>query len=489
MEFISCLCLYRLEAYDRNFNFGATTESKEEFTMTLPDEKLYYDLNSDRDFPCVKSENVGCFLEQYDKHVEKVSKEMYKEKFLVYIRSAKDNNIFYLRSACRAEMSKSVTYKIDISFDCDGHIYQSQCECAAGMGPSAHCKHVCTVLHAATVFGRSRNVIVEQTCTEKLQTFHHVKKYKGSPLKSQQLDIDGANIICETNFDPRPQEMRNAPGYTDYFRNLCLSSPGISKLPIFQTFLPGNAIAVAHDHDYFVYTPEQMFLSDIGLNNIDKAYISKIEKNTQEQSNCALWRKERSKRLCSSSFGRICKATDRTDKSNLAKSFLKPSQKLRTPSILHGKKYESVAIKEYESSIHTEVSKCGLCVSEAHPFLAASPDGVVKQNDPYLIEVKCPYSSKYKEINEKTVPYLKVENGHLTLKENHDYYYQIQGQLYCTELSRCDFVVYTLSDMQKIQINRNDAFIDDMKDKLINFYDEYFCPALLNKYYYKTFEG
>ncbi|KAK3109052.1 hypothetical protein FSP39_021893 [Pinctada imbricata] len=118
----------RLEAYDRNFNFGKTAENAADFTMTLPSEKLYFDLNSDREFPCVTSANVCCFLEQYDKQVEKISKEMYKEKFLIYIRSAMENNLFFLRSACRAEMSKSVTYKIDISFDSDGHVHQAQCD-------------------------------------------------------------------------------------------------------------------------------------------------------------------------------------------------------------------------------------------------------------------------------------------------------------------------------------------------------------------------
>jgi hypothetical protein len=54
---------------------------------------------------------------------------------------------------------------------------------------------------------------VKQTCTEKLRTFHHVK-----PHKSEYLDIDVANKICDVEYDPRPLNMRNVPGYYNYFR-------------------------------------------------------------------------------------------------------------------------------------------------------------------------------------------------------------------------------------------------------------------------------
>ena len=41
------------------------------------------------------------------------------------------------------EMSKLVLYTIDIAIENDGIIAECQCECAAGMGPLAHCKHIC----------------------------------------------------------------------------------------------------------------------------------------------------------------------------------------------------------------------------------------------------------------------------------------------------------------------------------------------------------
>jgi hypothetical protein len=38
------------------------------------------------------------------------------------------------------------------------------------------------------------------------------------------------------------------------------------------------------------------------------------------------------------------------------------------------------------------IKDCGLFISEHHPFLAASPDGVI--GDDGLIEIKCPYTAR-----------------------------------------------------------------------------------------------
>ena len=47
-------------------------------------------------------------------------------------------------------------------------IEEAQCECGAGMGPFAHCKHINTLLYAVHVFGKTGEVKVEDTCTQKL---------------------------------------------------------------------------------------------------------------------------------------------------------------------------------------------------------------------------------------------------------------------------------------------------------------------------------
>jgi hypothetical protein len=92
----------------------------------------------------------------------------------------------------------------------------------------------------------------------------------------------------------------------------------------------------------------------------------------------------------SSKFGRKCKATDKTDHEKLALSFTVFQQIYAAP-ILHGQKYESVALEKYGNVTTT----CGTFVSEIHPFLAASSDAYDEETN-QLVEIKCLFSSKTK---------------------------------------------------------------------------------------------
>ncbi|KAH3870320.1 hypothetical protein DPMN_033502 [Dreissena polymorpha] len=152
-------------------------------------------------------------------------------------------------------------------------------------------------------------VKTEESCTQKLQSFHKCKKFIGSPIKANALDMPGAAELTNIDFDPRPEEFRNAANYQDHFRNVCLNFPGISEMPIFQTFEPANTKAVALDHVYLKLTPEDNFLERILVTKISSAVVVDIEKKTLGQSTNKLWIEERSKRIPSSMFEKICKST------------------------------------------------------------------------------------------------------------------------------------------------------------------------------------
>jgi hypothetical protein len=152
---------------------------------------------------------------------------------------------------------------------------------------------------------------------------------------------------------------------------------------------------------------------------------------------------------------------------------------------MHGKKYEAVALKKYCEITGEGIRNCGTFVSKTHPYLAASPDAIV--DDDKLVEVKCPFSSKSQLVTIQTVPYLKIINGQTTLDPSHDYYYQIQGQLFCCERKQCDFVVYTFQDIKIFQIERDEVFIKEMLGKLENFFQSHFKHAVLEKFYFKQY--
>jgi hypothetical protein len=130
------------------------------------------------------------------------------------------------------------------------------------------------------------------------------------------------------------------------------------------------------------------------------------------------------------------------------------------------------------------VSESGIVVSQLLPYIACSPDGLV--NDDGIVEVKCPFTARNTSINPDTVPYLdEDQNGLYTLNDKHEYYYQVQGILLCTDRSWCDFTVWTHCDMKVARIARNDEFITEMVTKLTQFFNDYFKPAILKKFFYR----
>ncbi|XP_060565355.1 uncharacterized protein LOC132724501 [Ruditapes philippinarum] len=229
------------------------------------------------------------------------------------------------------------------------------------------------------------------------------------------------------------------------------------------------------------------FLECILVTKITLEERKAIERRTIGQSKNPRWYDERTKRLSSSMFGRIVKAlnSDKTDKTKLASSLVNVV-KITAPALKHGLKYETMAISRYMTESGEEVKMCGIVVARDFPFLSCSPDGII--NNKRIVEVKCPYSAKDKPINSVTVPYLKSdkESG-FYLDKIHDYFFQIQGQLLCTEAEECVFIVYTITDMVYFKVPRDEDFIMKMIQGLKTFFDLYFKEALLEKRFYKTY--
>jgi hypothetical protein len=62
--------------------------------------------------------------------------------------------------------------------------------------------------------------------------------------------------------------------------------------------------------------------------------------------------------------------------SNLADS-VTVFKEIKTSAILHGQKYESIALAKYESEHGRGTRQCGIFVSKGHPFIGASPDAII----------------------------------------------------------------------------------------------------------------
>jgi len=121
-------------------------------------------------------------------------------------------------------------------------------------------------------------------------------------------------------------------------------------------------------------------------------------------------------------------------------------------AVLHGSKYEAVALRKFEEVCDVKVHPAGLFVRPDYPYLGASPDGVV--DDSAIVEVKCPYNGRNDTIEPNAkFPFLSRNgSGDLILKPSHSYYTQVQGQLFITGRQLCHFVVYTFQSLLVIDV-------------------------------------
>lgn len=214
------------------------------------------------------------------------------------------------------------------------------------------------------------------------------------------------------------------------------------------------------------------------LQQVSERDIAAVEERTRGQASSKLWFAERQWRMTASRFGEICKATHRRNKVKLCQSLVAP-QRFNNKALVHGKTFERRAVEKFENLMHLKVKPCGLFVCDSRPYLGASPDGLIGKDS--LIEVKCPYNGRNEKIVAgKCFKFLTVDDDNkIVLRQNSDYYFQIQGQLYISQRHYCYFVVFTFKDffVQKIEFDRKYCE-GSLLPKLDLFYTNHFRPYL-----------
>jgi hypothetical protein len=208
-----------------------------------------------------------------------------------------------------------------------------------------------------------------------------------------------------------------------------------------------------------------------------------IQESRRSQHQNKLWHNERFKRLTASNFGKVCKLRDSTNRLTVLKNLLY--------SNFEGNKYtrwgqqnEFKALNEASTVLNFNYEQCGMFVHKTLPYLGASPDALVGNEG--IVEIKCPFSGKHlspvEAVRKKIIKFCNVDtNNQLSLKKNHPYYYQIQGQLEVTDRKYCIFIVWTPHGFSSENILRDPEFWHEkMEEKLKHFYLTYQLPELIN---------
>jgi putative phage-type endonuclease len=126
----------------------------------------------------------------------------------------------------------------------------------------------------------------------------------------------------------------------------------------------------------------------------------------------------------------------------------------------HGKKFEAIATLIYEYRLNVHVEEFGLCRHPIHPFLGASPDGIVSEYKfnqknitnfvGRMLEIKCPTRRKINCTGE-------VKG---TICPTH-YWDQVQIQLACCDLDECDFWQCDIKEYPTKELFEDDTKIEE----------------------------
>lgn len=146
-----------------------------------------------------------------------------------------------------------------------------------------------------------------------------------------------------------------------------------------------------------------------------------------------------------------------------------------------------------KDGIAVSVEEPGLSLSKDKPYLGASLDRVITMIDTgkkWGMEIKSPFSKAGMTVDEackaKSFFLEKLANGSVQLKRNHNYFCQVQGQLYCSMIpvEGIIFVVYFGENMplfvEKIHFE-NSKWFDEFLPKIDYFYQRAFFPEMITE--------
>ncbi|XP_058467359.1 uncharacterized protein LOC131440258 [Malaya genurostris] len=233
---------------------------------------------------------------------------------------------------------------------------------------------------------------------------------------------------------------------------------------------------------------KQYYESSVVLRS-DQIFELCVSTRTQADGNAtSLWFAARKLRISASEKAHKIKVrTSRKPAHNLAKDLIN-SKTVDHPNLMYGSQNEKIALNLYRKQNNNYIIfEIGVLVSEYEPWLCASLDGVVIGKESGLVEkvleIKCPINCKDQSIFDERrmsfgVKYLDIVDNEIYLRKNHQYYTQVQLQMYISNTWICDLFLYSPKGNLNVEVRRDDEFLSVLIPKLQNFYVQYYLPAL-----------
>jgi len=204
-----------------------------------------------------------------------------------------------------------------------------------------------------------------------------------------------------------------------------------------------------------------------------------INEETKEQYKTKTWFDVRKHRITASKCKR-CMIRPTTSPTKAISEVLMYNDRVTTQSMREGIESDSKIIEEFERETGLKVYKSGFVISESHPFLGASPDGIVDEHT--IVEVKkigVKDGESHNDAMCRLGIYKKKGTEEILINKNHSYYHQIQQQLFCTQSDNCHFIVASNIATHKELVAFDLLFWNEVLPKLKDFYFNNLFPELV----------
>ncbi|KAK7507753.1 hypothetical protein BaRGS_00000718 [Batillaria attramentaria] len=333
-----------------------------------------------------------------------------------------------------------------------GNVNAGYCTCTAGLEGS--CNHVAALLYALVDVTdtkiRGMDASTSKTCKWKQPRQRRLSPKKACEMpsaKRKMEELKAEPMVSSVNLSRFAQRLKECSPKSGWLVNFTASKEASTPPPLSVPVLYKPVeFSLADYVDLSSASCKEIFLQFTSQLSCKQEDVKQIEEATRDQA-----RLPRSLRQHTHQVGSRPRAC-----------------------------CETAIPKPYESQgLHSELSvqKCGLLVSEDVPYLATSPDGLVHCTHcspaQGLVEVKCP--SSYRNVTPEEASrdknfFCALVGDDVCLKKDHNYYYQVQGQMGISGRSWCDFVVWTLKGMSVERIPFDEGLWQAMLTKLKDFY-------------------
>ncbi|XP_076308585.1 uncharacterized protein LOC143224004 [Tachypleus tridentatus] len=372
----------------------------------------------------------------------------------VQITRATSDKVIITAKVCHSQRLNEPPLKLWVASCRNGEIISSHCTCKAGLGEV--CSHV-----AATLFYMEAVVKRHHSTACTSMPCEWIVPSRGKGHLKQVTDMDFTSVttkknkLTEQSTTACQATATACPPMTEEEVEACylaIQNTGVKSGFLSLTkdyarhYVPAavsvplpQPLTLLRRHNPISVEELNQVCDDIFTSlTISVEEATALEKLTRQQWKSRLWYDHRAGRITPSKFKAAC----RTSVANPSKSLLKQicyphATKCSTKATRWGCKTQHQQLKVVDSGLH---------IIPQYPYLGATSDGLVECLccRKGVLEIKCPHCKRGKSLNEAAEDgqfCLERIGDKFSLKKNHAYYYQVQGQMLLTGVNYCDFVV------------------------------------------------